>query len=143
MKSVVDKFLHAQAGGVYELALQEIEFGEKQSHWMWFIFPQIKGLGFSFMSRKYEFQDFDEAREYFSDETLRERLLQISQAVYDLDADDIGFVFGYPDDSKFCSCMTLFALITPEYEIFKKNIDRYYNGNMCEHTLNIFREETT
>ena len=71
-------------------------------------------------------QNFDEAREYFEDETLRERLIEISTAVYELNADDIGYVFAYPDDLKFRSCMTLFALITPEDSIFRKNLDKYY-----------------
>lgn len=138
---MVQKFLYAQAGGVYELALHEIECGEKRSHWMWYIFPQIKGLGSSFMAQKFELQNFDEAKEYFEDETLRERLIEISTAVYELNADDIGYVFAYPDDLKFRSCMTLFALITPEDSIFRKNLDRYYEGEMCEHTVNIFSEE--
>ena len=138
---MVQKFLYAQAGGVYELALHEIECGEKRSHWMWYIFPQIKGLGSSFMAQKFELQNFDEAKEYFEDETLRERLIEISTAVYELNADDIGYVFAYPDDLKFRSCMTLFALITPEDSIFRKNLDRYYESEMCEHTVNIFLEE--
>ena len=137
------KFLNAQAGGTYELALHEIECGEKRSHWMWYIFPQIKGLGSSFLARKFELQSFDEAREYFADETLRERLLEISKAVYELNADDIGYVFGYPDDLKFRSCMTLFMLIAPEESIFKMNLDRYYEGEMCEHTVNLFAEENS
>ena len=141
MKSVIDKFLYAQAGGTYELALHEVECGKKRSHWMWYIFPQIKGLGSSFMARKFELQNFDEAREYLEDETLRERLLEISTAVYELNANDIGYVFAYPDDLKFRSCMTLFALITPEDSIFRKNLDKYYEGEMCEHTVNIFSEE--
>ena len=140
---MVQKFLNAQAAGVYELALKEIECGEKRSHWMWYIFPQIKGLGWSFLARKFELQNFDEAREYFADETLRERLLEISKAVYELNADDIGYVFGYPDDLKFRSCMTLFALTVPEEPIFKMNLDRYYDGEMCEHTVNLFAEENS
>ena len=134
----MERFLEAQAY-MYSVAYKEIKNGFKQSHWMWFIFPQIYGLGFSSISQKYELKSFDEAREYFNHELLRSRLLEISQAVYDLNAEDIEYVMGYPDDLKLQSCMTLFALIAPEHAIFQKVLDRYYKGEMCEYTATLFK----
>lgn len=139
---MVEKFLNAQDSGVYELALKEIKSGQKCSHWMWYIFPQIKGLGWSWMSQQYEIPSIEDAKEYFANETLRNRLLEISEAVYNLDS-DIHYIFGSPDDLKFKSCMTLFYLIAPEYTIFKNNLDKFYNGEMCQHTYNVFLRETS
>ena len=107
---------------------------------MWFIFPQIYGLGFSPMSQKYELKSFEEAREYLNHEILGSRLLEITQAVYDLNAEDISYVMGYPDDLKLQSCMTLFALVAPENDIFQKVLDRYYKGEMCEYTAELFNK---
>ena len=137
----VNKFLNAQDSGVYEMALEEIKSGQKKSHWMWYIFPQIQGLGWSWMAQKFEIPTIENAREYFADETLRNRLIEISEAVYNLDS-DIHYIFGTPDDLKFKSCMTLFALIAPDERIFKRNLDKFYNGEMCEHTMNVFNQET-
>ena len=139
------RFLNAQDSGVYEMALREMRTGQKRSHWMWFIFPQIEGLGWSLMAKKYEFASIDEAREYLENETLRARLLEISNVVYNLKSNSISFIFWEPDDLKFMSCMTLFYLITkdmnvPEYDVFKKNLDKYYDGQMCQHTLSKFEE---
>lgn len=137
----VNKFLNAQDSGVYEMALEEIKSGQKKSHWMWYIFPQIQGLGWSWMAQKFEIPTIENAREYFADETLRNRLIEISEAVYNLDS-DIHYIFGSPDDLKFKSCMTLFALIAPDESIFKRNLDKFYNGEYCEHTMNVFDKET-
>lgn len=137
----VNKFLNAQDSGVYEMALEEIKSGQKKSHWMWYIFPQIQGLGWSWMAQKFEIPTIENAREYFADETLRNRLIEISEAVYNLDS-DIHYIFGSPDDLKFKSCMTLFALIAPDESIFKRNLDKFYNGEHCEHTMNVFDKET-
>ena len=137
----VNKFLNAQDSGVYEMALEEIKSGQKKSHWMWYIFPQIQGLGWSWMAQKFEIPTIESAREYFADETLRNRLIEISEAVYNLDS-DIHYIFGSPDDLKFKSCMTLFALIAPDESIFKRNLDKFYNGEYCEHTMNVFNKET-
>lgn len=142
MHYVEKKFLIAQEQVFpYEDALAEIKRGYKASHWMWFIFPQIKGLGDSYMTELFELKNFDEARVYINNEILKRRLLEITQAVYDLNADDIEEVMGYPDNLKLCSCMTMFALAAPEYPIFKQVLDRYYDGKMCEHTLTIFQQE--
>jgi uncharacterized protein (DUF1810 family) len=136
----MDKFVKAQDNGVYDVALTEIKSGQKLSHWMWFIFPQIQGLGYSRTADFFSIKSLDEAKAYMSHPILSKRLIEISTAVYQLDADDISKVFYYPDDLKFLSCMTLFALVCPEEEIFRLNIDRYYNGEMCEYTANKCKE---
>ena len=131
---MVSHFLEAQDNGVYERALAEIQSGQKKSHWMWFIFPQITGLGHSATAQYYAIQDRAHAEEYWSNPILRERLMEISQAVYDLNADNIADVFGYPDYLKFQSCMTLFKYIAPEEKIFPNNLQRYFSGQHCDHT---------
>ena len=136
----VNNFLNAQASGVYEMALEEIKNGQKMSHWMWYIFPQIKGLGWSWMAQKFEIPTIEDAKEYYANDILRKRLIEISEAVYNLDS-DIHYIFGSPDDLKFKSCMTLFALIAPNERIFKRNLDKFYNGEYCEHTTKLYIEE--
>lgn len=135
----MNRFLSKQENN-YERALREIKSGKKKTHWMWYIFPQIYGLGSSDMAVKYELKSIEEARKYLNNELLKNRLIEISQAIYDLDG-DIEYILGYPDLYKFKSCMTLFYLVSTEYDIFKKNIDRYFNGNLCIHTINIYNQE--
>ena len=131
---MVTRFLEAQDNGVYERALAEIQSGQKKSHWMWFIFPQLNGLGHSYTAQYYAIQDVEMAREYIEHPILRKRLLEISQAVFNLNADNIIDVFGYPDYLKFQSCMTLFSIATPEHAIFDQNINRYFNDKLCDYT---------
>lgn len=131
---MVKHFLEAQDNGVYERALSEIQSGQKKSHWMWFIFPQIAGLGYSATARYYAIQDRAHAEEYWNNPILRKRLLEISQAVYDLNAPNIAVVFGYPDYLKFQSCMTLFKYIAPEEQIFEINLRRYFHCGQCHYT---------
>ena len=136
---MIERFLEAQANGVYETALSEIsKDGYKSSHWMWYIFPQLKGLGFSRMAEKYSIENFIEANEYVNNTILYQRLLNISQAVFDINDKTIDYIFDYPDNLKFQSCMTLFALICPDEPIFQLNLDKYFNGEMCEYTQNKF-----
>lgn len=131
---MVTRFLEAQDNGVYERALAEIQSGQKKSHWMWFIFPQLKGLGHSYTAQYYAIQDSEMARQYIEHPILRKRLLEISQAVLDLDTNNIADVFGYPDYLKFQSCMTLFSVVAPQCEVFQQNINHYFNGSLCTHT---------
>ena len=135
----MERFLVAQ-DEMYKIALSEIKEGFKESHWMWYIFPQIYGLGYSSKAKFYELKSIEEAKKYISNEVLRKRLIEISTVLYNLDG-DIETILGSPDDLKFKSSMTLFYLVAPEYDIFKKNLDRYYNGHMCEHTVRVFEEE--
>ena len=125
----------------YETALKEIRSGHKQSHWIWYIFPQIHGLGISLTSEMYAIQSANEAKEYMSNELLRNHMLEICQALLDLDENDPSEVMGYPDDLKLRSSMTLFSEATPEYDIFDKVLDKYYNGEKDQRTVEILEKE--
>ena len=138
--AIMERFLEAQSAGMYKLALKEIKNGKKCSHWMWYIFPQMKGLGISSQSKRYAIQDFEEARVFMKNRKLRRRLLKITKVVYKLNVDNVEEVFGYVDAMKLRSCMTLFDLATPKYKIFSKVLDKHFNGEMCEYTLNAFTE---
>ncbi len=136
---MVEHFLEAQDNGVYERALSEIKSGQKKSHWMWFIFPQIAGLGHSPTAKYYAIQNREHAEEYWNNPILRKRLIEISQAVYDLNAANIADVFGYPDYLKFQSCMTLFKYIAPDETVFTMNLRRYFREEPCVHTKSFYK----
>lgn len=135
----MDRFFVAQEK-TYTKALNEIKKRKKKTHWMWYIFPQIYGLGQSDIAIKYELKSIKEAKEYINNELLKSRLLEISNAIYELNK-DIEDVLGYPDNYKFKSCMTLFYLVAPEHDIFLKNLNRYFDGELCKHTLEVFQKE--
>ena len=132
MEFSLDRFRNAHAGS-YDIALQEIKAGRKQSHWMWYIFPQIHGLGHSTMAMYYEIQSKAEAVEYWNDPVLRSHMVEICQELLKLN-DSIDWIMGYPDNLKLRSCMTLFWLVTEEH-IFKEVLNRFYDGSMDEFTL--------
>ena len=132
----LDRFLKAQASS-YEIALHEICGGRKRSHWIWYIFPQIQGLGFSSTAQYYAIADLEEAKAYLREPTLRARLLEISEALLTLNDSDPTSVMGYPDDLKLRSSMTLFAEAEPECEVFQKVLDKYYGGRKDQRTLEI------
>jgi len=130
------RFLTAQTG-VYEQALSELAGGRKQSHWMWFVFPQIAGLGSSEMSRRYAIADASEARAYLAHPVLGSRLracFQATLAVKDRTAHDI---FGSPDDLKLRSSATLFAAVSERDSIFQKVLERYFDGQADVQTLRL------
>ena len=124
----------------YEAALSEIRAGRKRSHWIWYIFPQIQGLGFSSTSQYYAIQDLGEARAYLADPLLRERLLEISGALLELPSSDPGAVMGYPDDLKLKSSMTLFELAEPDCPVFPAVLEKFFAGERDERTLRLARE---
>lgn len=124
---MLQRFIDAQNES-YVRALEEIKAGRKRSHWMWFIFPQMKGLGRSSTSIFYGMNDMDEAREYLAHPILGERLREISQVLLQLDTNDANAVFGSPDDMKLRSCMTLFDNISPN-DIFADVLDKYFDGH--------------
>ena len=132
----LDRFLRAQAGS-YDAALHEIRGGRKRSHWMWYIFPQIQGLGFSSTAQYYAISDLQEAKDYLAEPTLRARLLEISGALLTLDTNDASAVFGWPDDMKLRSSMTLFAEAEPECTVFTEVIEKYFGGVKDDKTLKI------
>ena len=117
----------------YEIALQEIKSGRKQSHWMWYIFPQILGLGHSTMAMYYAIQSREETVAYWEDSVLRSHMTEICQVLLTLD-DSIDHIMGHPDNLKLRSCMTLFWLITKE-PIFRAVLDKFYGGGLDAYTL--------
>ena len=132
MEFSLDRFRSAHDGS-YEIALQEIKAGRKKSHWMWYIFPQIQGLGHSTMAMYYEIQSNAEAIEYWNDRVLRSHMVEICQELLKQEK-SIDWIMGYPDNLKLCSCMTLFWLVTEE-PIFKAVLDKFYGGRLDEFTI--------
>lgn len=111
----------------YQQALAEIKNGKKLSHWMWYIFPQLKGLGRSSTSDYYGIRDLDEAKVFLQDEYLGSHLLEISNVLLQLDCNDAKIVMGKPDNMKLKSCMTLFCLADPDEEIFKEVLNKFFD----------------
>ena len=140
MQEGLERFLKAQEIH-YETALREIRAGRKRSHWMWFIFPQIAGLGYSETARYYAIKDMAEAKAYMEDYTLSSNLIEISQALLDVDSDDATAVMGWPDDLKLKSSMTLFALVKPECEVFQKVLEKFFHGEKDQKTIEILQDK--
>ncbi len=138
MASDLSRFLKAQEYD-YEQALREIRSGRKRSHWMWYIFPQIQGLGFSSTAQYYAIRDLDEAKDYLAHPVLGTRLKEISSALLDLNGLSASTIFGYPDDLKLRSSMTLFRLADLDCEVFKNVIDKYYDGIPDSRTVDLVR----
>lgn len=132
----LERFKEAQDGGIYEKALMEIQAGRKRSHWMWYIFPQLQGLGFSPASRFFGIKNLAEARAYLNDKVLGCRLREICSALLDLGSADANAIFGSPDDLKLKSSMTLFDQVSP-HDIFEKVLDRFYKGEQDRYSLEI------
>lgn len=129
----IDRFIKMQEL-YYEVALSEIKDGNKRTHWIWYIFPQLKGLGQSYNSEYYGIDGVDEVIEYMKNPYLRSNMIEICNELYKLD-DSIENIFGYPDYLKLNSCMTLFEYSIPEEKIFGKIIDKFYNGRRDNVTL--------
>ena len=134
--SSLDKFVSAQKRD-YATALQEIRNGRKRSHWIWYIFPQIQGLGMSSTAQFYGIKDLEEAKDYMEHPVLGPRLIEISEALLGLESSNPGAVMGFPDDLKLCSSMTLFELAAPEEKVFSKVLEKFYGGRRDELTLRI------
>jgi uncharacterized protein (DUF1810 family) len=136
MENRLERFRKAQQKN-YDSALREIQNGRKQSHWIWFIFPQIAGLGYSQTAQYYAIADLDEAKEFLNDDMLGKNLIEISEALLELESNDATEVMGWPDDLKLRSSMTLFALADPECEVFQKVLDKFYGGERDERTIEL------
>ena len=132
----LNRFVEAQHGS-YERALSEINSGRKRSHWMWYIFPQLDGLGFSSTSKFYAITNVDEARAYLEHPVLGPRLLACAEAVIRIDGRSATQIFGSPDDMKLKSCATLFACVSPERSVFHQLLVRYYEGGVDSKTLRL------
>ena len=129
----------------FDIAYEEMCNGRKESHWIWYIFPQIKGLGSSFMCKEYDIQDLDHAKKYLSDEYLRDNLIKITKAVLTHKGKkDIKEIMNI-DDIKLLSCMTLFKLADQESnkcgDVFQKVIDAFYEGKDDEKTIEILKKQ--
>ena len=124
----------------FNTALREIRGGRKRSHWMWFIFPQIQGLGFSSTARYYAIESLGEAAAFLHDPCLGGHLIEISEALLTLPTDDAGEVFGYPDNLKLRSCMTLFAKVENAPPVFREVLQKYYGGSEDERTNEILNK---
>jgi len=135
MTSDLNRFLTAQQGGVYENALTELKNGHKCSHWMWFIFPQINGLGYSATAKYYAIKNNEEAEQYLNHPVLGERLLRCTYAVLSIENKTVLEIFGEPDNVKLNSCMTLFAQLPNASPVFYRVIDQYFNGKPDIKTL--------
>lgn len=132
----VERFVRAQNGGVYEQALAEIRSGRKRSHWIWYIFPQARGLGNSDMATYYGIASAEELAAYVAHPILMSRLREISQALLELDETNPEHVMSWIDAKKLRSCMTLFGDETGE-DLFQQVLDRYYHGRADRRTREI------
>jgi uncharacterized protein (DUF1810 family) len=135
----LDRFLEAQEHH-YEHVLQELRAGRKTTHWMWYIFPQIRGLGHSPTSRFYAIASIEEAMAYLAHPILGLRLRECTQLVLEAKDQSLTDIFGGIDALKFCSCMTLFLQATDDGAIFAEAIDRYCNGREDPATVNLLRQ---
>ncbi len=130
------RFLDAQdAGGTYAGALQEVRAGSKTGHWMWFVFPQITGLGRSSMAQRYAISGLPEAQAYLAHPVLGARLEECARALLALPPKDATSIFGSIDAQKLRSSMTLFALAAPDRAVFSDVLDRYFAGQRDEETI--------
>ncbi len=136
----LNRFINAHLRD-YPNALSEIKIGRKQSHWMWYIFPQIAGLGTTEISNYYSIQDIEEAKAYMEEPLLRSHLLEISEALLELETNDANRVFGYPDDMKLKSSMTLFLEACPQEKVFQKVLDKFFHGMKDQKTVNLLKNK--
>ncbi len=130
------RFLEAQAND-YATALAEIQAGRKQSHWMWYIFPQMANLGFSATSKFYAIKDRSEAENYLAHPVLGARLIEISAALLEVKGKTANQIFGSPDDMKLKSSMTLFSALENTNPIFRQVLDKYFDGAKDRRTLEL------
>ncbi len=133
------RFLDAQERD-YPIALHEIKNGEKQSHWMWYIFPQLKGLGRSYNAEYYGIKDLSEAIAYLLNDTLSERLEEISIALLELKSRDALKILGSPDHYKLKSSMTLFSSVPGSNPVFEKVLIKFFEGKKSRRTLEILKD---
>lgn len=136
----LSRFVNAQTT-TYDQALEEIRSGKKRSHWIWYIFPQLKGLGMSQTSEFYGIEDLEEAKAYLSDPVLGQRLKEITTALAELPEYDPEKVLGYPDNLKVRSCMTLFHAADPDEKLFQLILDKYFDGQKDPKTIEMLNSK--
>jgi len=138
----LQKFVDAQERGYsfgepYETALSEMKRGEKVSHWIWYVFPQVQGLGTGEITAYFSIKNLDEAKDYYAHPILGARLIEISEELLNIGTDDPMTVFGCPDAFKLRSCMTLFRYAAPEQEVFRKVLDKFCLGAEDDKTVKL------
>ncbi len=133
------RFVQAQSDD-YAQALDEIKAGRKRSHWMWYVFPQVDGLGSSSMARRYAIQSIAEARAYLDHPVLGPRLVEIAEAALGVEGRSASEIFGSPDDLKLKSCATLFASVSPPGSVFARLLERFFGGERDPKTLGLIGE---
>jgi len=134
----LERFVEAQEGS-YAGALGELRRGRKASHWIWYVFPQVAGLGRSFLAEKYAIQSREEAEAYLGHPVLGARLVECAEALLGVEGKSVEEIMGYPDHLKLCSSMTLFAAVSPEGSVFGKVLERYYWGRVDERSVAFLR----
>jgi uncharacterized protein (DUF1810 family) len=132
----LNRFVQAQEDD-YDLALSEIRSGRKRSHWIWYIFPQFDGLGFSSTSKRYAIKSVAEAEAYLGHSILGPRLIECTLAVLQVEGRSAFEIFGSPDDMKLRSCATLFACVSPDGSVFDRLLGKYYEGERDKKTLHL------
>lgn len=132
----LNRFVLAQEKD-YAPAIAEIRSGRKRTHWMWYIFPQLDGLGFSETARRYAIRGLDEARAYLEHPVLGPRLVECAEAVLSVQGRSAREIFGTPDDLKLRSCATLFAEVSPAGSLFRRVLEEYFGGEADVRTLTL------
>ena len=136
----LSEFVIAQ-DAVYDAVRRELAAGRKETHWIWFIFPQLAGLGRSPMSQKFGLASTDETRSYLEHSILGPRLRECTRLMLTMSDRSIGSILGYPDDLKFRSCMTLFAVVAPEDAIFGAALEKFFGGERDALTIKLLRQD--
>jgi len=135
----LERFVAAQSG-VIERVRAELQTGRKQSHWMWFVFPQLAGLGFSPMAQRYAISSLAEARAYLAHPLLGARLRECTELVLAIHGKTAHAIFGSPDDLQFRSCLSLFAEAAPDEIVFNVALEKYFAGAKDPRTLALLRQ---
>ena len=130
----LSRFLKGQ-DRVYDRVLSELRSGRKRTHWMWFVFPQIEGLGYSSTTQYYSIKSKEEARQYLNHPLLGKRLRECAESILALEGLSASSIFGYPDDLKLKSSMTLFTSVAEPQSVFSRVLEKYFQGNRDERTL--------
>ena len=138
-KTPLNRFLDAQ-DSIYAQALAELKNGRKQSHWMWYIFPQISGLGHSETAKFYAISDVQEARDYLDHPILGTRLIEAAKALLTVEGKTANQIMGSPDDTKLRSSMTLFSLLTPTNPVFQAVLTTYFEGLADQRTIDLIKK---
>jgi uncharacterized protein (DUF1810 family) len=130
------RFVRAQEG-TYDQALSELKLGRKRSHWIWWIFPQLDGLGFSPITKRFSIKSEDEARAYLAHPILGPRLIECAEAIVSVQGKSARDILGSPDDLKLKSCATLFAQVSPLGSVFEQILEKFYSGERDPATLGL------